>query len=327
MTRLYQGGGLTGPMTTPEGSAYLAPADSNGLAWRIVIDGSGAIRSLSHPSEGRFDFSLGSSPGTVEVPEWWSPAVRAVRPGEPNELASPAATTVDWTAMLDANAGFLASLETHIGVDRITGVKPQSLLASHCRSEPYMPATMVLPAGAVFLCQVNLADVPRGVIADLPERGLLQFFSLPDFGGHVRFVDLDLHDGADHDRNLAAAAIGAPDDAFLDPELLTFKRVYEMPSNHPFLGALGRAQRYLGDLAVYSPYLAGLPEALAARGIVVADLSEDSMGLARSGNGETPKGFTNLLTIDDNVGYYYWHIPSEDLAVKRFDRAEGSWTD
>ena len=224
-------------------------------------------------------------------------------------------------------------------LDRVVQVDHQPLssgddagpLESQCGSPPYTPSRRLagvapLPEGTLFRCQINLADLPAR--SGLPTTGLLQFY-LNDFEGFARYVARPVI--ADHDPAAAAALLeedwtdsGSTDGRWFESARLRFTEGYTS-SDDAILASGPRRWRYTREY-LPSPNVE-LEDALAPLGIRFMENDVDMMGGRWLANGRTPDGFVRLLMVGDDVGYSYWHIPEQDLAVGRFDRVEGGWTD
>jgi hypothetical protein len=208
---------------------------------------------------------------------------------------------------------------------------PSDPLASHCGFVPFTPSELPtgmspLPAGAAFRCQVNLTDVPRSL--GLPSQGLLQFFTVNEFAsGIVRYFPDPV--AGRHEATLAAAV---PISKFVDRVGLRFAAA-ETARWRDLLSQTPRSLRFRrgpdGMPLIYAidddPELI---DALAKRGVTDYVVnSENMMGGHWDANGGTDKDQTRLFMIGDDVGYAYWYIPTTDIAVPRFDRVTGGWTD
>jgi hypothetical protein len=305
---------------SPEQTEYIGFVPSGFDPARFVVTTEGWLGAFEQDDR-RLVFD---EPGEIEidVPAWASGPDDAV-----------AAT---WDEVLAADPALVDSLDRVIQVAQVppdgNGVDAGPL-DSQCGSPPYTPAELpdgvpALPDGAIFRCQIDLADLrDTAALPGLPTTGLLQLF-LVEFDGVARYVaepDLD-----DHDPEAALALV--EDDS---PEIgwdgrsfgggpLLFAAAYTS-SDDAIYDAAPRPMRYRRRRRPYPDV--ELRDALAHLGIRYLDNDLNMMGGTWSGNGETPTGFERLLTIGDDIGYSYWHIPVADRATGRFERVIGGWTD
>jgi Domain of unknown function (DUF1963) len=218
-------------------------------------------------------------------------------------------------------------------VVRVKQVKQSSdnVLGSQCGSTPFTPETLpagmqLLPTGAAFRCQINLADVPQ--IIGLPASGLLEFFTVNEFeSGFVRYfpeIDASAHNDT--------RALNISIDKTFEPTSLSFTAAETTKSFEDVREKAPRSLRFLRGPNGY-PLINSvesdpdLVTALTRRGVNYVANAANTMGGHWDANGATPPGYTRLFMITDDVGYAYWHIPSADLAAARFDRVVGGWTD
>jgi hypothetical protein len=212
----------------------------------------------------------------------------------------------------------------HVVVVTRTADPPTDAISSGCGMAPYTPIDGIepLPTGAEFVCQIDLARVPP--VLGLPSAGLLQFFVLNEYeSGFVRYWANT--SGATHDP-VAASRLQIHD--FVEPTMLTFSPANtaswqtlsdHAPATFRYQRGPDGAPRGLDD--------ADFQLAMAERSVDYVSNDVNMMGGRWDGNGATGPDFTRLLMVSDDTGYFFWHIPKDDLAVGRFDRVVGGWTD
>jgi hypothetical protein len=198
---------------------------------------------------------------------------------------------------------------------------------SQCGAPPFVPTELppemdALPIGAEFVCQVNLADVPREL--GLPTKGLLQFFIVNEFeSGFVRYFPAPLS----ATQNLVAATqipISPKANGALQFGLFYTADNLDIAQRAPRSERFEKAPTYS---AQYREPGSEFISALALRGSAFTANDVHMMGGHWDANGETEPGYTRLFMIGDDVGYSYWHIPTSDISTARFDRVVGGWTD
>jgi Domain of unknown function (DUF1963) len=247
---------------------------------------------------------------SVSIPSWSN---------QPDDIAS------TWDDELPSGRPDWLDAVAKVSIDPET---PSAIDGSQCGASPFVPSMLpsgigALPVGAVFVCQVNLSDVPGEL--GLPKKGLLQFFIVNEFeSGFVRHFPAPL--SLDH--NLVAAARISIDET--KPKgTLRFRLSYTsdelaIEQHAPRSQRFQKARSYSVH---YGESGSQFVRALAVRGMGFTPNDVNMMGGHWTANGATEAGYSRLFMIGDDVGYSYWHIPTGDTAGARFDRVLGGWTD
>jgi hypothetical protein len=302
-----------------QGNPTFVEETSEGVAFEtasgrvVVLNSDDRFVSASAPGK-RVSF-LDTANISVRIPNWTS-----------NELTPRAIKVPDWEAILEKKPDLEKSLVPFLDIEKSTE-PPDSVVRSQCGFPLYNPPGIAADFASeddTLWCQINLAEVPDSLrVPDLPTTGLLQFRN-DLFSGQVRYVELD------------SSVTSLPTDVVtirsvdsIAPMVkgrIRLVKAFGFVDPDPFFRVTPREFRYVSS-EVRRQSDEALRKILATRLGAPVRYKFDTMGGKLEGNGETPKGFTRLFSISDDVGYAYWHVPTESLKTLDFSKVEAGWTD